>query len=77
MNLCKCSGGIRFAHYECIKKWMETKLSLKENVKKTVKYLYQFKIKQPNQEDDKEEHIESTINTNENSINTTKITNNE
>ena len=37
VNLCKCSGGIRFAHYECIKKWMETKLSLKENVKKTVK----------------------------------------
>ena len=37
VNLCNCSGGIRFAHYECIKKWMETKLSLKENVKKTVK----------------------------------------
>ena len=43
----------------------------------SLKYLYQFKIKQPNQEDDQEEHIESTINTNENSINTTNITNNE
>ena len=36
-HLCSCSGGIRFAHYFCIKKWMETKLILKENEKKTVK----------------------------------------
>ena len=37
VHLCKCTGGIRFAHYECIKKWMETKLEIKENEKKTVK----------------------------------------
>ena len=37
VHLCSCSGGIRFAHYFCIKKWMETKLILKENDKKTVK----------------------------------------
>lgn len=37
VHLCNCSGGIRFAHYFCIKKWMETKLSIKENEKKTVK----------------------------------------
>ena len=37
VHLCKCKGGINFAHYECIKKWMETKLEIKENEKKTVK----------------------------------------
>ena len=37
VNLCCCTGGIRFAHYFCIKKWMETKLIIKENEKKTVK----------------------------------------
>ena len=37
VHLCSCSRGIRFAHYFCIKKWMETKLILKENDKKTVK----------------------------------------
>lgn len=37
VHLCNCIGGIGFAHYFCIKKWMETKLSIKENEKKTVK----------------------------------------
>lgn len=37
VHLCNCTGGIRFAHYQCIKKWMETKLNIKENDKKTVK----------------------------------------
>ena len=37
VHLCKCNGGLRFAHFNCIKKWMETKLVLKENEKKTVK----------------------------------------
>ena len=37
IHLCNCSGGIKFAHYFCIKKWMETKLIIKENEKKTVK----------------------------------------
>jgi len=32
-NLCKCTGG--YSHYECIKMWMQTKLSTKENEKKT------------------------------------------
>ena len=37
VHLCNCNGGLRFSHYECIKKWMETKLVIKENEKKTVK----------------------------------------
>ena len=37
VHLCNCNGGLRFSHYECIKRWMETKLSIKENDKKTVK----------------------------------------
>ena len=34
VHLCNCNGGLRFSHYLCIKKWMETKLSIKENEKK-------------------------------------------
>ena len=37
VHLCKCNGGLRFSHFLCIKKWMETKLNVKENEKKTVK----------------------------------------
>ena len=37
VHLCNCNGGLRFSHYECIKKWMETKLTQKENEKKTVR----------------------------------------
>jgi hypothetical protein len=37
VHLCNCNGGLRFSHFECIKKWMETKLQQKENDKKTVK----------------------------------------
>jgi hypothetical protein len=37
VHLCNCNGGLRFSHFECIKKWMETKLITKENEKKTVK----------------------------------------
>ena len=37
VHLCNCNGGLRFSHYECIKKWMETKLLIKENEAKTVK----------------------------------------
>jgi len=29
VELCKCIGGLRFAHYDCLKKWMQTKLSKK------------------------------------------------
>ena len=36
VHLCNCNGGLRFSHFECIKKWMETKLQKKENEKKTV-----------------------------------------
>jgi hypothetical protein len=36
VHLCNCNGGLRFSHFECIKKWMETKLQKKENDKKTV-----------------------------------------
>jgi len=37
VHLCNCNGGLRFSHFECIKKWMQTKLVTKENEKKTVK----------------------------------------
>ena len=37
VHLCNCNGGLRFSHFLCIKKWMETKLVMKENEKKTVK----------------------------------------
>jgi hypothetical protein len=37
VHLCNCNGGLRFSHYLCIKKWMETKLTTKENIKNTVK----------------------------------------
>ena len=37
VHLCNCNGGLRFSHFDCIKKWMETKLVIKENEKKTVK----------------------------------------
>ena len=37
VHLCNCNGGLRFSHFLCIKKWMETKLTTKENDKKTVK----------------------------------------
>jgi len=36
VSLCKCTGGMSFAHYECLKRWMSTKLAKKENDKKTV-----------------------------------------
>ena len=37
VHLCNCNGGLRFSHYMCIKRWMETKLQIKENDKRTVK----------------------------------------
>jgi hypothetical protein len=36
VNLCVCTGGIRYSHYYCLNKWMQTKLQKKENEKKTV-----------------------------------------
>ena len=37
VNICNlCSGGIKYSHYECLKKWMKTKLNIKENEFKTV-----------------------------------------
>lgn len=36
VDLCKCTGGIKYTHYTCLKLWMQTKLSKKENEKKTV-----------------------------------------
>ena len=32
VHLCNCNGGLRFSHFECIKRWMETKLIIKVNV---------------------------------------------
>ena len=40
VHLCKCKGGLNYAHFECIKHWMKTKLVVLENTKKTVKSYY-------------------------------------
>ena len=40
VHLCKCKGGLNYAHFECIKRWMKTKLITLENTKKTVKTYY-------------------------------------
>ena len=37
INLCLCKGGIGQAHLNCIKMWMSTKLSIKENENKNIK----------------------------------------
>ena len=37
INLCLCKGGIGQAHLNCIKTWMSTKLSIKENDSKNIK----------------------------------------
>ena len=36
VNLCKCSGTMQFIHFQCVKQWIDTKLKIKENSKKTV-----------------------------------------
>jgi hypothetical protein len=36
VELCKCTGGIKYSHYICLKMWMQTKLTKKENEKGTV-----------------------------------------
>lgn len=36
VDLCRCNGGMKYAHYECVKSWMQTKLSKKQNESKTV-----------------------------------------
>ena len=40
VHLCKCKGGINYAHYKCIKLWMKTKLLILMNKKRTVKTYY-------------------------------------
>jgi len=46
VNLCNiCTGGIKYSHFSCLKIWMQTKLSVKENPKKNVK---SYNIKQYN-----------------------------
>ena len=40
INMCDCNGGIKFTHFLCIKKWMKTKIIVRENSKKTVKSYY-------------------------------------
>ena len=37
VHLCNCKGGLNYAHFNCIKQWMKTKLIIFENQKKTVK----------------------------------------
>ena len=46
VNLCNiCIGGIKYSHFSCLKLWMQTKLSVKENSNKNVK---SYNIKQFN-----------------------------
>ena len=40
VHLCNCKGGLNYAHFECIKQWMKTKLMQIENIKNTVKTYY-------------------------------------
>ena len=40
VHLCNCKGGLNYAHFECIKLWMKTKLIQIENSKQTVKSYY-------------------------------------
>jgi len=40
VHLCKCKGGINYAHFNCIKHWMNTKLKICTNIKETVKTYY-------------------------------------
>ena len=36
VEMCRCTGGIKYSHYLCLKMWMQTKLSKKENEKQSV-----------------------------------------
>ena len=36
INLCKCTGSISAVHFQCLKYWMNTKLTKKQNEKDTV-----------------------------------------
>lgn len=45
INICLCKGGIGYAHYNCIKTWMSTKLTIKVNESQNVK---SYNIKQFN-----------------------------
>ena len=40
VHLCKCKGGLNYAHFLCVKNWMQTQLQIKENFKKTVTNYY-------------------------------------
>ena len=37
VHLCNCKGGLNYAHLDCIKHWMKTKLIIFQNQKNTVK----------------------------------------
>ena len=40
VHLCNCKGHLNYAHFDCIKHWIKTKIILNENYKKTVKTYY-------------------------------------
>ena len=40
VHLCNCKGGINYAHFNCIKAWMKTKLGILRNRKGTIKTYY-------------------------------------
>lgn len=40
VHLCNCKGGINYAHFNCIKHWMKTKLILIGNTRGTVRTYY-------------------------------------
>ena len=40
VHLCKCKGGLSFAHFNCIKEWMKSKMQMYLNENKNVKTYY-------------------------------------
>ena len=40
VHLCNCKGGINYAHFNCIKHWMKTKLIIIGNARRTVRTYY-------------------------------------
>ena len=40
VHLCNCKGGINYAHFNCIKHWMKTKLIIIGNMRKSVRTYY-------------------------------------
>ena len=42
LSSCKCRGGVQYVHYECLKEWLRTKRSTKEQPFLNSYYFKQF-----------------------------------